>query len=77
MFVDFIFSKNQLLVVLIFTIASFFFIYFCSDIYDLNPSVNLGAFVLLFPLVLGVKLGFLFNVFLVSRGKIVLLYISL
>ena len=72
----FIFSKNQFLVLLIFIIASFFLIYFFPDIYDLNPSANLGIFVLLFPVVLSIKLGRLFNVFLFSRGKIVLLYTS-
>ena len=61
----FIFSKNQRLVLLIFTFVSFFSIYFCSDLYDFFPSTNFGfLFVLLFPVVLGVKLGCLFNVFL-------------
>ena len=73
----FIFSKNQLFVWLIFTIVYFFFIYFCSDLYDFFLSTNFGDFVLLFPVVLGVKLGCLFDVFLVSWGRIVLLWTSL
>ena len=45
----------------------FFFIYFCSDLYDFFPSTNFGGFfVLLFPVVLGVKLGCLFDAFLLS-----------
>ena len=52
------------LVLLIFTVVSF--IYFCSDLYDVFPSANLGDFVLLFPVVLGVKLGCVFDVFHVS-----------
>jgi len=62
----FIFSKNQLLVLFIFTIVSFYFCfrYFCSDLYDLFPSTNFGIFlVLLFPVVSGMKLVSLFNVF--------------
>ena len=56
----------------------FFFIYFCSDLFYFFPSTNSGVFVvvvvlLLFPVVLGVKLGCLVDVFLVSRGRIVLL----
>ena len=43
-----------------------FFIYFHSDLYDFFASTNFGGFVLLFPIVLGVKLGCLFNIFLVS-----------
>ena len=67
----FIFSKNQPLVLLIFY---FFFIYFCSDLYDFFPSTNFGVFfLLLFLVVLGVKLGCLFDVILVSLGRIVLL----
>ena len=65
----FIFSKNQLLVLLIFTTVSLIFfvcVYFCSDLYDFFPFVNFEGFVLLFPVVLGVKSGCLFDVFLVS-----------
>ena len=57
----FIFSKNQLLVLLSFTIVSF--IYFCSDVYDFFPF---AIFFLLFLVVLGVKLGCLIDVFAVS-----------
>ena len=39
----FIFSKNQLLVSLIFSLAFFlYFIYFCSPLYDYLPSTNFG-----------------------------------
>ena len=65
----FVFSKKQLLVLFIFIIFSFFFIYFCLDPYDFFPSTNFfggEGVVLLFPVVSGVKLGFLFDVFLVS-----------
>ncbi|CAI9173268.1 unnamed protein product [Rangifer tarandus platyrhynchus] len=45
----------------------FFFICFFLDIYDFFPSTNFGLFfLLLFPVALGVKLGCLFDVFLVS-----------
>ena len=48
----------------------FFFIYFCSDLYDFSPTifvvVVVVVIVLLFPVVLGIKLGCLFYVFLVS-----------
>ena len=48
----------------------FFFIYFCSDLYDFFPSDNfvvvvVVAAVLLFPVVSGVKLGCLFGVSLI------------
>ena len=51
----------------------FFFIYFWSEFYDFFPSANLGVFVLLSLFALGVRLGCLFEMFLVSKGKIVLL----
>ena len=61
----FIFSKNQLLVLFISTIVCF--IYFCSDLMISFLLLTLGFFiVVLFPVVLGVKLGYLFDVFLVS-----------
>ena len=68
----FIFSKNRLLVLLIFTIVSFISFSFISAwIFIISfLLLILGLFVLLFPVVLGVKLGCLFDVFLVSRGKI-------
>ena len=51
----------------VYVIFYFFFIYFCSDLYDFFPSTNFEVFfVLLFPVVLGVNLGYLFEVFLVS-----------
>ena len=66
----FIFSKNQLLVLLIFTIVSFIsFSFISAQIFMISfllsvLGFNFGGF--LFPVVLGVKLGCLFNVFLVS-----------
>ena len=76
LFILFIFSKNQLLVFLIFATVSFFFlIYFSSDFYDFFPSTNFG--VLLFLVTVDVKLGCLFDVFLVSWGQPVMLWISL
>ena len=46
----FVFSKNQLLVLLIFTFFHFFFIYFCSEVYDLISSTNFGDFFFFFQL---------------------------
>ena len=45
----FIFSKNQLLVLLIFgcCLLHFFFIYFCSNLYDFFPSTNFWDFFVL------------------------------
>ena len=74
----FIISKNQLLVLLIFTVVlSYFFTYLCLDL--LISFLLLIRFlcvcvcvvivvvvIVLFPVVLGVKLGCLFDVFLVS-----------
>ena len=54
----------------------FFFIYFCSDIL-ISFLLLIFNFFVLFPVVLGVKLGCLFDVFLVSWGRIVLLLTSL
>ena len=75
MFVNFIFSKNQLLVLLIFTIVSFTFSFISAHIFMI--SFLLLFFFCLFPVVLGVKLGCLFDVFLVPWGRIVLLSTSL
>ena len=55
-----------------------FFIYFCSDFYDFFPSTNFGVLHFSFFLVpLGVKLGYLFDFYLASWGKLVLLWIFL
>ena len=87
----FIFSKNQLLVLLSFLFfLNLYFTYLCSDLYDFFSSTK---FVLLcvcvvfffclflffvFSLVaLGVSLGCLFEIFLVCWGKLVSLYTSL
>ena len=63
-----LFSKNQILVLLIFTIVSFIsFSLISAQIFMISSlQLTLGFFVLLFPVVLGVKLGFPFDVFLVS-----------
>ena len=61
----FIFSKNQLLVLLIFTIVSFISISFISAQIFMTSFLLLilGEFSVLFPVVLGVKLGCLVYVF--------------
>ena len=60
----FIFSKNQLLVSLIFSFFSFFLVsvYFCSDLYDFFSSSNFGfcfavLFFFFFVVPLGITLG--------------------
>jgi len=76
-------SKNQLLVALIcsivfcvFCLFSFYFIYFCSNLYYFLPSTWFGVlFVVLPPL--GVRLVCLFEIFLISQRRPVLLYTSL
>ena len=65
----FIFSKNQLLVLLIFTIVSFTSFSFSSALFFMISYLLLllsFVVVLLFPVILGVKLGCLVDVFLVS-----------
>ena len=71
----FIFSKNQLSVFFFSFINHYysFFHFFLPNLYDFFPSNNFGVFFLLFPVVLGIKLGCLFSVFIVSLGRIVLL----
>ena len=77
----FIVSENQLLVLLIFaSLFHFFFvcfIYFCSDFYYLFLLLTFGFPFLLFLIALGVKLGCLFDVSLVSWGRVVLLWTTL
>jgi len=59
----FIFSKPAFSFInLYYRFFHFFFIYFCLDLYDFFPSNNFEFF---FPVVSGVKLGCLLNVFLV------------
>ena len=64
----FIFSKNHILVLLSFTIVSFIsFSFIFAWIFRISfLLLILGVFVLLFPVVLGVKLDCLFDPFLVS-----------
>ena len=69
----FTFSENQLLVLLIFTIVSFIsFSFISSRIFMISFLLLILWFfvvvvvVVLFPVALGVKLGCLFDVFLVS-----------
>ena len=72
--VFFIFSKNQLLVLLMFTTVSFIsFSFISAQIFMISflplffvVVVVLLLLLLLFPVVLGVKLGCLFDVFLIS-----------
>ena len=71
----FIFSKNQLLVLLIFAIVSFVSFSFISALVFMISFLllTLGASFLLFLVVLGVKLGYLPDFSLVSCGKLILL----
>ena len=71
----FIFSKNQLLVLLIFNIVSFIsFLFISAQIFMVSfLLLILEFFVVLLPVVLAVKVGCLFDVFPVSWGRIVLL----
>ena len=70
----FIFSKNQLLALLIFAMVSFvsFSFFSCPNLYDFFASTNTG--VLLFLVALDVELGYLFNFPLVSWDKLILLW---
>ena len=72
----FMFSKNEHLVLLIFSIVFYFdSVYFHSYLYYFFPLLTLG-FILLSLVALGVRLGYLFEIFLGSLGKIVLLSTS-
>ena len=72
----FTFSKNHLLVLLIFVKVSFISFSFISAlIYDFFPSTNFG--ILLFLVALSVWIGCLFDVTLVSWSRLVLLWTSL
>ena len=65
----FIFSKNQLLVLLIFANVSFIsFSFISAQIFMISFLLLIWGFcvVVLSPVVLGVKLGCIFDVFLVS-----------
>ena len=69
MLVNFIFSKNQLLVLLIFTIVPFIsFPFISAQIFMISSLLLIMGFfvVVLFPVVSGVKLGCLVDVFLAS-----------
>ena len=73
----FMFSKNELLVLLMFSIVFYFdSVYFHSYLYYFFSLLTLG-FILLSLVALGVRLGYLFEIFLESLGKIVLLSPSL
>ena len=69
----FIFLKNHFFsfIDLCYCCLHFFFIYFCSDLYDFPPLLTLRLFVL-FLVAFGVSLGCLFDVFLISGGTVVL-----
>ena len=72
----FIFSKNQLLVLLIVAIVSFVsFSFIYALIFIISFLLHWGSSFLLFLVVLGINLGYLFDFFLVSWGKLVLLWI--
>ena len=71
------FSKNQFLVSLSFSIF-FFFLLSISAHCDFFPCINFGFCLLFFFLVaLGVRLGCVFDIFLISWSKLVSLWISL
>ena len=65
--ISFVFSRNQLLALLMFAMVSFVsFSFISAQIFMISfLLLILGVFVL-FPVVLGVTLGFLFYIFLVS-----------
>ena len=66
----FIFSESAFnFIDLCYHFLHFFFIYFWSDHYDFFPSANFGFFVLLSLLALGVRLGCLFEMFLVFKSQ--------
>ena len=76
----FIFSNNQLLVLLIFGIFSFISFPFIPAPFFLISSINfggggggVGGLLLLFLVALSVRLDCLFDVFLLSKGRLVLL----
>ena len=72
----FIFSKNQLLVLLIFAIISFVSFSFISALIFMTSFLllTLGFFISSFSIALGAKLGYLFDFSLVSCGRLVLLW---
>ena len=72
----FIFSKNQLLVLLIFTMVSFVsFSFIFALLYMISfLLLTLGFLISSFLVGLGLKLGYLFDFSLVSWGKLVLLW---
>ena len=72
----FIVSKNQLLALLIFAMVSFVsFAFISALIFKISFLIlTLGFFISSFLVALGVELGYLFDFFLVSWGKLVLLW---
>ena len=72
----FIFSKNQLLALLIFAMVSLVSFAFISALIFMISFLilTLGSSFLLFLVALDVKLGYLFDFFLVSWDKLVLLW---
>ena len=63
----FIFSDNQILALLIFTIVSFIsFLFISAQLCIISFLLPILGYFVLFPFVLGVKLGCLFDIFLVS-----------
>ena len=70
----FLLSKNQLLALLIFAVVPFVFAFISALIFKISfLLLTLGSSFLAFLVALGVELGYLFNFFLVSCGKPVLL----
>ena len=73
----FIFLKNHILVLLIFAIVSFISFSFISDLIFMILLLTFGFFCSSFSNCFRCKLGCLFEMFLVSWGRIVLLQTSL
>ena len=67
--------KNQLLILLVFALSSFLF--HLLLLWSLISSTNFGVFALLILVALGIKLGYFFDVSLISWGRLVLLWTSL
>jgi len=72
--ISFIFSKNQLLVFtdLCYSSLHFFFLYFCSNLYDFFSSTNFVGFCSSFSMCFRCKVRSIFDVSLVSWGRLVL-----
>jgi len=73
----FIFSENQLLLLLIYGIVAFVFIYFCSDHHDFFPFTNFVEFLFFSSSCFRCKVRLFIWCFLFSWGELILLWTSL